>query len=524
MSSDVTGLKIGAPLPTEKILSIILEALHELVNYELAVVMRLDSKDILRVEKAIGPLYTDKLNNFTINLNYRQDIAELLKKKSPRLFEENESHVDTYAGVLHLPENHSCLAAPLYIADTTIGLLTLDHRKCSQFTPEIVRFISALSKLVSVALAQTDASQILAEKTEKLLLERNTLLENSADSQVFKNMIGSSRAWTTVLDSIKLVAVSDAPVLISGETGTGKEQAARTIHKLSSRAEKPFIPVNCSALVKSLAESELFGHEKGAFSGAAGMRKGRFELANGGTLFLDEVGDLPMELQPKLLRVLQDGVFERVGGEKSVYSNVRIIAATNIDLAEAVSKGDFREDLLYRLDVFPLHMPSLRERGDDVELLAEHFISAIRKREGFEKTCLSKSAVTKLFGLKWYGNIRELQNVIERAAILARGGVIEAEHLVPGTRERYEINKNKKHPVNNLEEIYSNSFADRNSELRTVTTFKEGEKRIIQTALDYANGKIYGTDGAAALLNLKPTTLQSKMKRLGIRAQKQRAD
>ena len=513
MRSNTVPVKIQSPISAEHALEVILEALHELVNYELAVVMGFESRDTLRVRKAIGPLYSKALDNFTINLSTRKDIARILAKRQAHLFDENTPHVDTYDEIMEMPANHSCLVAPLYVGDTAIGMMTLDHRICSQFTPEIVRFISTISKLISVALVQTEASQSLVKKTESLLLERNALLHSSA--ALFKDMVGSSRAWSTVLDSIKLVAASDAPVLISGETGTGKEQAARTIHNLSHRAEKPFIPVNCSALVQSLAESELFGHEKGAFSGAAGLRKGRFELADGGTLFLDEVGDLPFDLQPKLLRVLQDGKFERVGGEKSISADVRIIAATNVNLAEAVTKGKFREDLLYRLDVFPLNLPPLRERDGDTALLAEHFIGEIRKRPGFENTVLSKSAIERLMNLPWHGNVRELKNVVERAVILAQGREIYAEHLVPGTRERY---------VQSIHSPETAATAGKPKELpapveaapQKPLTFDEAQIQAIKAALEASNGKIYGKDGAAALLGLKPSTLQSKMKKLGI--------
>lgn len=511
MSLDKFTTKTINPISPEQALEVILEALQELVNYELAVVMGFENQDTLKVRKATGPLYSKVLDDFTINLTARKDIAEILSRKKTHLFDEATPHVDTYDQIMKMPENHSCLVAPLYMGDEAIGMMTLDHRMCSQFTPEIVRFISTISKLISVALIQTEASQTLVKKTESLLFERNVLLNSSA--RIFKDMVGSSRAWTTVLDSIKLVAASDAPVLISGETGTGKEQAARTIHNLSNRAEKPFIPINCSALVQSLAESELFGHEKGAFSGAAGLRKGRFELADGGTLFLDEVGDLPFDLQPKLLRVLQDGKFERVGGEKSISADVRIIAATNVDLAEAVTKGKFREDLLYRLDVFPLNLPPLREREEDTALLAEHFIEEIRKRKGFANTVLSKEAIEQLINLPWHGNVRELKNVIERAAILSQGREIRAEHLIPGTRERYV------QTIYNQPQLKNTCIPNDEEKIspEDIQSFDKAQADIIKKALKASNGKIYGKDGAADLLKLKPSTLQSKIKKLKIK-------
>ncbi|AEH40037.1 sigma-54 dependent transcriptional regulator [Treponema paraluiscuniculi Cuniculi A] len=517
-----------SPLPAEKSLEMILDALYEIARYELAVVLSFESSQILRVRKARGPLYTPRLQHHTIDLTKRQDLARILSQKSPYLFDPTLARTDTYTELIPMPQNHSCLIAPLYIDDTPIGMLTLDHRLCEQFTPDVVRFITTLSKLISLAVAQTDASETLSQKSHALLTERNALL--APQSPAFKNMIGTSPAWTRTLDAIKLVAASDLPVLVCGETGTGKELVARTVHQLSTRSDKPFVPVNCSALVHSLAESELFGHEKGAFSGAVGTHRGRFELAHGGTLFLDEVGDLPLELQPKLLRVLQDGVFERVGGERSVSVSVRIIAATNINLSEAVTQGKFREDLLYRLDVFPLSLPPLRERAEDVALLAEHFIQKIKTRPGFERTQLSPSAFKKIFSLTFPGNVRELRNLLERAALLARGDTIGAEHLVCRTpesgtqttvypREHTEVSESIQPAIPLC--IRDSSCMVRctqgkKEETTLVVNFHQAQRAAIQAALDASNGKIYGANGAAEILGLKPSTLQSKMKKLGL--------
>ncbi|WPR00870.1 sigma 54-interacting transcriptional regulator, partial [Treponema pallidum] len=261
-----------------------------------------------------------------------------------------------------------------------------------------------------------------------------------------------------------------------------------------------------------------------------GTHRGRFELAHGGTLFLDEVGDLPLELQPKLLRVLQDGVFERVGGERSVSVSVRIIAATNINLSEAVTQGKFREDLLYRLDVFPLSLPPLRERAEDVALLAEHFIQKIKTRPGFERTQLSPSAFKKIFSLTFPGNVRELRNLLERAALLARGDTIGAEHLVCRTpesgtqttvypREHTEVSESVQPAIPLC--IRDSSCMVRctqgkKEETTLVVNFHQAQRAAIQAALDASNGKIYGANGAAEILGLKPSTLQSKMKKLGL--------
>lgn len=500
------------PLSPDRTMELVLEALRELIDYELAVVLSLEPEGDLRVRKALGPLYTRRLDGYSISLAERRDLASILEHKEPHLFDELEDHVDTYHGVLELPEGHSCLASPLYVEETPIGLLTLDHRTCKKFTPTMVRFISSISKLISVSMAQSDASRLLMERTRKLLEERNRLLGDA--SELFKDLVGVSSAWRRVLDKLRLVAASEVPVLLMGETGTGKEQVARKLHALSPRADRPFVAVNCSALVPSLAESEFFGHERGSFSGAVATRRGRFEMADGGTLFLDEVGDLPQELQPKLLRVLQDGVYERVGAERSLRADVRILAATNANMVEAVDQGRFREDLLYRLNVFPITLPPLRERDQDAALLAEHFVSQIRGRSGFQRTALTASALEKIGTLPWRGNVRELRNVIERAAILARGGDVGEEHLVglssgADPLGRRATNRGALGFDYALEELHPERQGP-------FPKLEEIQRRHILKALEHSSGRLYGPSGAAELLGMKPTTLQSRMKKLGL--------
>jgi len=485
-------------------MELVLEALRELIDYELAVVLSLDDGNRLRVRKAVGPLYTKRLDGFSISLDQRRDLAGIIRERVPHLFDEEAEHLDTYYEVLDLPEGHSCLVSPLFVGDAPIGLLTLDHRVCGKFTPSMVRFIGTLSKLISVSVAQSDASRALLKRTEHLVAERNRLLGESAEA--FRDLAGVSPAWSRVLDSILLVAGSDAPVLVLGETGTGKEQVSRALHRLSRRSEAPFVAVNCSALAPTLAESELFGHEKGAFTGAQGQRRGRFELADGGTLFLDEIGDLPMELQPKLLRVLQDGTFERVGGEKSITVDLRVVAATNVALSAAVAAGRFREDLLYRLEVFPIRLPPLRERDQDAAILAEHFAAAVRRRPGFAGLALGPSAIDAILSHSWPGNARELRNAVERAAILARGGTIEAAHIVV-----------QGGPVGKTPSAAPDrAFPRGDDALGSFPTLEAAQREHIRRAFDRSGGKLYGRNGAAELLGMKPTTLQSKMKKLGI--------
>lgn len=403
------------------------------------------------------------------------------------------------------------MVSPLTANGEVIGLLTLDHRSCGIFSRQILNFIRVISRLIAIALVQSRREVTLRDETARLAGERNRLLSSGAD--VYRSFAGESPAWKSVVDMISLVSATASPVLILGETGTGKEEAARLIHRLSPRSSGPFVAVNCSALPASLAESELFGHEKGAFTGAQALRKGRFELADGGTLFLDEAGDLPQEIQPKLLRALQEGCFERVGGETPVHVDVRIVAATNADLAKAVAKGRFREDLFYRLSVFPLSLPPLRERGNDILLLAEFFARRLREQSGWENLSFSSEALDMLLCRQWPGNVRELKNAVERAAILARGGEITAAHLAEQSLNVVCAPVPGGGAGGSGVSAYD---ATRSSAAESIVTLEEAERSHIRAALAASGGKIYGEDGAARLLGIKPTTLQSRMKKLAL--------
>ena len=319
----------------------------------------------------------------------------------------------------------------------------------------------------------------------------------------FGNILGHGPALQKVLAQIATVAPTEANVIILGESGTGKELVARAIHDLSSRKGRPLVRVNCASIPKELFESEFFGHVRGAFTGAIKDRVGRFELADDGTLFLDEVGEIPLDLQSKLLRVLQEGQFERVGDERTRTVKVRLIAATNRDLLAEARAGRFRLDLYYRLSVFPIEVPSLRERLEDVGELAEHFIKQASRRLGVPRPRLTKIQVQELQSYDWPGNVRELQNVIERAVILAKGGKLQFELPHRANREG-PVDRPTLAPGRNGEaELSLDELAVR-------------EREIVTAAVHRTNWKIYGTDGAAALLRIKPTTLVSKMKRLNI--------
>lgn len=314
-------------------------------------------------------------------------------------------------------------------------------------------------------------------------------------------MVGRSPALQKVMAQIATVAPTDASVLVLGESGTGKELVARAIHDLSARKDHSLVRVNCASIPKELFESEFFGHVRGAFTGAIKDRAGRFELADGGTLFLDEIGEIPFELQSKLLRVLQEGQFERVGEERTRSAEVRLIAATNRDLLSEARAGRFRLDLYYRLSVFPIEIPPLRERVEDIDLLAQHFLKMSARRLGVPAARLAKVQLEELRRYDWPGNVRELQNVIERAVILARGGPLH-----------FDLPSVAAAPV---QAAHGEAETEASGEL----SFDElvlREREIVTAALARTAGKIYGADGAAALLKVKPTTLISKIKRLGI--------
>jgi formate hydrogenlyase transcriptional activator len=316
--------------------------------------------------------------------------------------------------------------------------------------------------------------------------------ENEIQTQCrFEEIIGQSSALMRTLEQVEIVAPTDSTVLIFGETGTGKELVARAIHNLSPRRSNPFIKLNCAAIPTGLLESELFGHEKGAFTGAIAQRIGRFELANRGTIFLDEIGDIPLELQPKLLRVLQEREFERLGNARTLHSDARLIAATNADLAEKVNEKSFRSDLYYRLNVFPIIIPPLRERREDIPVLVHHFVQKYGRHMKKRIDTIPATAMNAMSQYHWPGNVRELENFIERSVILSR----ETELQPP------------------LSELSPSSVA---SSAKTFLTRKEAERQHVLRALEEARWVIGGRAGAAARLGMKRSTLNSLLKRLAI--------
>ena len=351
----------------------------------------------------------------------------------------------------------------------------------------IVRNITEQLKKEEEIQSALDEVKKLRDRLQK---ENSYLMQEIKLNHNFEEIVSESPRFKEVLVNVEQVAATDATVLITGESGTGKELLARAVHNLSSRRNRPLVKVNCAALPANLIESELFGHEKGAFTGAIQRKMGRFELADKGTLFLDEVGEMPLELQAKLLRVLQEGEFERLGSTQTQRVSVRVIAATNRNLNKSVEEGSFREDLFYRLNVFPIESPPLRERLEDIPVLVNHFIKKFGKRLGKPIEKVSQQVIDALQAYHWPGNIRELENLMERAIIIATGKSLKPGPWLP------KQNPGKKG--------------------KGLITLAENESRYIREVLVLTKGKIRGADGAAAILEINPTTLEARMKKLGI--------
>jgi transcriptional regulator with GAF, ATPase, and Fis domain len=353
---------------------------------------------------------------------------------------------------------------------------------------------------VGAAIANARAFEEIERLKAQLEMENAYLQEEVVEARAFGSLVGQCASLRHIVSQIDLVAPTEASVLILGDTGTGKELVAREIHHRSRRKGKPLIRVNCASIPKDLYESEFFGHARGAFTGAIKDRAGRFEMAEGGTIFLDEIGEIPLDLQSKLLRVLQEKCYERVGEDRTRLADVRIVGATNRDLKQDVAAGCFREDLYYRLNVFPIQVPSLKERADDIPLLARHFMELSVKELRCSKPRLTRAGVAKLQSYDWPGNIRELRNVIERAVIISRGGALDFDLPV----------RNSPPPLATREATSSEP------EILTEPELQRRERENLLAALHQTNWKIRGADGASELLGVKPTTLVTRMKKWGL--------
>jgi len=357
---------------------------------------------------------------------------------------------------------------------------------------------------IGSAIVNARAFEEIQRLKAQLEVQNAYLQEEVVEAKAFGDLVGQSQELRHIINQIDLVAPTEASVLILGESGTGKELVAREIHNRSRRKDKPLVRVNCASIPKDLFESEFFGHARGAFTGAIKDRTGRFEAAEGGTIFLDEIGEVPLDLQSKLLRVLQEKRFERVGEDRSRLADVRVIAATNRELKQAVDHGRFREDLYYRLNVFPIEVPPLRERMEDLPLLAKHFIRASARELCCPEPRLTRAGLAKLQNYHWPGNIRELRNVIERAVIISRGGVLDFD--LP-TAEPALV------PLRGI----AREVTEAGTEFLTEAELQRRERENLLVILQKTNWKIKGADGAAELLGVKPTTLITRIKRMGLK-------
>jgi formate hydrogenlyase transcriptional activator len=410
----------------------------------------------------------------------------------PQIF--SLSALETFPDTHHIRERgiRSACSVPLATAQGVLGTLDLAAFAPDAFSTEQFGLLTRVAGQIAIAVSNARSYERIEQLNTQLAQEKLYLQDEIRSEHLFEDIIGRSAALRRVLREIETVAPTDSTVLISGETGSGKELVARAIHQLSGRSDHAFVKLNCAAIPTGLLESELFGHEKGAFTGAISQRIGRFELANRGTVFLDEVGEIPLELQPKLLRVLQEREFERLGSVRTLRTDARLIAATNRDLAALADEQKFRQDLFYRLNVFPIHVPSLRERREDIPTLVRHFAQQFARRMKKTIETIPAETMSALTEYDWPGNIRELQNLIERAVILSPGPTLNVPVMA--------LNGRSHAPVREKE----------------TGTLEESDRRHILAALEKTNWVIAGPNGAAARLGVKRSTLQFRMRKLGI--------
>ena len=464
--------------------------------------MRLDGVALILPDGEGRELQLYALDFPDANSSLRQDLPVSLNGSvSGRVFRTGKPWVGDIGQLQRSGLDHRIASAagvetlcmlPLVRGSRVLGVLCLVRTEKNAFTRSDLEFLSQVAGQVAIAIDNALAYRQITELKDKLTQEKLYFEDELRSEMNFQEIIGNSNVLCRVLSQVEAVAPTGSTVLIYGETGTGKELIARAVHNLSQRSSNPFVKLNCAAIPTGLLESELFGHERGAFTGAVAQRIGRFELASQGTIFLDEVGEIPLELQPKLLRVLQEREFERLGGSRTLRTNARLIAATNRDLHSMVEEQKFRSDLFYRLNVFPIHVPPLRERTEDIPFLVRHFVQHFAFNMGKQIESISSETMNALVRYPWPGNIRELQNVIERAVILSKGPTLK----VPLSDLK----------VRGAESGHTNGFS----------TLEEVERRHILSVLEQTNWVFAGPNGAAARLGIKRPTLQFRMQKLGI--------
>lgn len=485
-----------ANMDVRKLLSAFSASIGEVIPHDAATLGMYDEESGSLIVQFLGTGGQDDVRRGDLRLSVQGTPAgEAYRRREPVVLKRLDDPRFSAEGVRHLSEigmQSGCWVPLVYRGEVT-GSLAVASRRLEAYTLRDAEMLSDFADQVAIALNNAVAFKQMAEIRDRLDQERQYLEEEINLDNRFEDIVGESTGLRQVLKQIETVAPTDATVLIQGETGTGKELLARAIHRLSNRSERTFIKLNCAAIPAGLLESELFGHEKGAFTGAIARKMGRLELASGGTLFLDEVGEMPLDLQPKLLRALQEREIERLGGTRPIQVNVRLIAATNRDLGKMVQEKEFRADLFYRLKVFPIYAPALRERAGDIPILVRHFVSTHSRRMSKVIEAIPDATMDALVRWKWPGNIRELENFLERAVILTKGRVLYA-------------------PLGELEtEVEEDDPEETGS-----PTLHAAEREHILRVLRECKGLIGGADGAAARLGLKRTTLNSKMKKLGI--------
>jgi formate hydrogenlyase transcriptional activator len=480
-------------LDREPLFGAIAQALRSILSFHRASLTLFDSaRDVIRVYALAG--ISDSEGHFRVGTEFPRrgsHLAAVFDQKRPLIRRHLEKeHLVGEEGRLLKTGIRSYISVPLLAKRGFIGSLNVGSRDPDGYSEIDVELLGEVGQQVALAIENMLAYEEIAELKARLEEENLYLQEEIKTQHSFEEIVGQDPSIGRVLEAVETVAPTDATVLIFGETGTGKELIARAVHNLSSRRDRALVRVNCAALPAGLIESELFGHEKGAFTGALSRKIGRFEVADRGTILLDEIGDLPLDLQAKLLRVLQGGEFERVGGSSTITVDVRVIASTNRDLGRAIEEGRFRPDLYYRLNVFPIRIPSLRERKKDIPLLVRYFVMKYGTKLGKRIKTIPETTVGALEASPWPGNVRELENVIERAVIITRGSELELGDWLP---------KPGVPPTG-----------------ARIQTLEEMEREQIIKTLELTGWRVSGERGAARLLGLKPTTLEARMKKLGI--------
>jgi formate hydrogenlyase transcriptional activator len=493
---DVTNAMV-VNLDLRQLFRAVSELLRRLIRHEYASLVLVDPvKGQLRLEALDFPGGNSQIHEAQSASVEESPAAAAMRTRRPTLWNRADAEQFPSEIVRRLLAEglQSAVCVPLLRGDHALGTLNVASTRDAAFTPQDVELLMQIGNELAIAVENALAFRQIAELKDKLAEEKLYLEDEIRTKYDFEEIVGDSQALKRVLRDVETVAPTDSTVLIRGESGTGKELIARAIHNLSARRERTFMKVNCAAIPTGLIESELFGHEKGAFTGAISQKIGRFELADKGTLFLDEIGDIPLELQPKLLRVLQEREFERLGSTRTVKVDIRLVTATNRELGQMIANREFREDLFYRLNVFPITLPPLRERREDIPVLARYFTQKYARRMNRPIETIPSEAMEALTHWNWPGNVRELENFIERAVILTRGSVLH----VP------------------LAELRNGGEGAASALSGPLSTLEEAEREHILRALRESKWVVGGAAGAAARLGMKRTTLQSRMRKLGI--------